>query len=266
MGNDENSAQSTFGSNGEIEEPEPTSTDEDAGNGTMDDGTEMGKYDTKGGFNQYIVGSALQKAIRRSDEELAAWSAWELVRSGYGWWYWNRMAIIAVEEFVSEDQTLVLIDTLERLAKKKWSMEDWEGIVCAIRAAIACARAPKSREHVHANRVFTAMKNERVKAEQEGREPEYDFPTIPDEAYDQHCLSGRKQNRGFHHFMTHSGRLDNETELGDEYKEFLMRNVEMAYPDKDISQDQITESDIKTATTPVEPGEHDRPHHYTPPK
>ncbi|QLG30021.1 hypothetical protein HUG10_20660 (plasmid) [Halorarum halophilum] len=259
MGNDE-SAQTTFGDGGEIQTPEPTSTDEDDSS-LKDDGTEMKKYDTKGGLDQYIVGSALQKAIRRSDEELAAWSAWELVRSGYGWWFWNRLAIIAVEEAVSEDQTLVLVDTLERLAKKKWSMDEWEGIVCAIRAAIACARMPKSREHVHGNRVFTAMKNERVAAEQEDRKPRYDFPEIPDEAYDQHTLMGRKQGRGFKHFMVHSGRLDNETEMGAEFKEFLMNNVEMAYPDKDISQSDISRSDIKRATTPVEPGEHDKKFH-----
>jgi hypothetical protein len=262
MGNEK---QTTFGSNGELEEPEPTSTDEDD-SGLKDDGTEMEKYDTKGGSNQYIVGSALQKAIRRSDEELAAWCAWELVRSGYGWWYWNRLSIIAVEEAVSQDDTVVLVDTLERMAKKKWSMDDFKGMVCAVRAAIACARMPKSREHVHARRVFTAMKNERVQAEQEDREPDYDFPQIPDEAYDQHCLGGRKQNRGFHHFMVHSGRLDNETEMGTGFKEFLMRNVEMAYPDKDISQDDITEADIETAITPVESGEHDDKFEYEPPE
>lgn len=261
MGNEESSAQATFGNDGDLETPEPSSTDDDAGNGLKDNGEEMQKYDTKGGFNQYIIGSALQKAIRRSQVELAAFSAWELVRSGYGWWYWNRMAIIAVEEIVSEDDSLLLVDTLERLAKKKWSMEDWEGIVCAIRAAMICARAPKSREHVHANRVFTAMKNERVEAEKEGREPEIDFPDIPDEAYDQHTLKGRKQGRSFHHFMVHSGRLSGETDLGTRYKEFLMRNVDMAYPDKDFEQSEVSEKDIELSIAPVEDGENDPKFH-----
>lgn len=253
--NSEKDKQLRFGDDGELE-PAEEESDQDR----LDDfDNPLGKFGTKSGDDLFLVGSALQKAIRRSDEELAAWSAWELVRSGYGSFFWNRLAIIAVEEAVSDDDTLVLVDTLERLAKDRWVVDEWKGIICAIRAAIACARMPKSREHVHANRWFRACKNERVQAKAEGREPEFDFPEMGDEVYDQHTSIGKKRGRGFKHFMVHSGRLTGETEWGEELKENLMRNIELAYPDKDISQESITEEDIELAITPVEPGEHDDP-------
>lgn len=224
-----------------------------------DFGEPLGKFGVKSGSDIFLVASAYQKAVRRSNEELASWSAYELCRSGYGNYFWKRTSIISVEEIESGDSSLLEVQALEQMAKEKWDVGEWEGIVCAIRAAITLARAPKSREHVHANRVFTAMKNERMAAANENRDPEYDFPELGDECFDQHTQAGRSQGRGFKHFMVHSSRLTGETELGLKFKEFLMNNVEKAYPDKDIRQDQITEEDIETALTPVEPGEHDEP-------
>ena len=70
--------QATFGSDGSLE----TDRTPDA-TGENDFGEEKDANETDGGYSRYVVSSLLQKAVRRSDEEAAAWAAWELARSGY---------------------------------------------------------------------------------------------------------------------------------------------------------------------------------------
>jgi len=247
---------------GTVDENAETDGGDDDDDGLDDFGNELGKYDTKGGQDMYIMGSVLQKAVRRSNEEQAAWAAWELVRSGYSWWFWQRMKMIVIEEAVSEDQTIVLVDHLfDWIKSSKYSMESWEGTITAIRAALAAARMPKSREYAGADAWFTAIANEQSAAHEEGREPEFEWPDIPDEAYDKHTMAGRKQGRGFKHFMVHSGRLAGNTDIGREWKRKALENAEVAWPWDDSGTHDLTDEEIDLAVSDVEPCEHDERYH-----
>jgi len=84
--------QATFGSDGSLE----TDTTPDA-TGDNDFGEAKEPNETDGGYSRYVVSSLLQKAVRRSDEEIAAWAAWELARSGYAWNLWDRLNLYVVE-------------------------------------------------------------------------------------------------------------------------------------------------------------------------
>lgn len=251
----DNDEQYRFGKNGNLE-PADEGHNED---GLNDFGEPLGKFGTKAGFDMWIMGSVLQKAIRRDDEERAAWAAWELVRSGYYWWYWKRLKMIAVEEAVSEDRTIELVRELyEWITDSEYEIDSWEGIITAIRAAIACARMPKSREYAGADAWFQAIANEQAAAAEENREPELKWPEIPDEAYDKHTQGGKAQGRGFKHFMVHSSRLSGNTEVGREWHRKALEHAETAWPEfKDIHD--ITNEEIELALTDVEPGEHDDP-------
>ena len=57
-------------------------------------GEPLDQYQTKGDYNMYLVGSALQKAIRRGDREVAMNAALELVRSGYEGFFHSRVSYI----------------------------------------------------------------------------------------------------------------------------------------------------------------------------
>lgn len=144
-------------------------------------GEELGKASTKAGFNRYDIASLYQKYVIKSGEERAAFAAKELVRSGHVKWFCDRTIPIVIEELLSEDQTLLLVEKLRELAfELKYDPDSWEATVIGIRAAIARARAPKSREHVNSEAYFGAIVSERAQAHEEDREPDFDFPEIPE--------------------------------------------------------------------------------------
>ena len=101
---DDEPRQATFGSDGDLD----TERDPDAD--TENDFGEPKQADeTDGGYSRYTVSSLLQKAVRRSDEEVAAWAAWELQRSGYGWNLWNRLNLYVVEDLRAGDEVALTI-------------------------------------------------------------------------------------------------------------------------------------------------------------
>ncbi|UHH24192.1 hypothetical protein [Halobacterium noricense] len=145
---DKSSDQLRFGENGELKEREEES--QSTAN-LKDDGDPMGRFQTKGGFSIFPVSSLLQKSVRRSDEELAAWAAWELVRSGYESMFWKRVLTIATEDISVRDDVTTQIRSLYKLgtgqenATSGWSGDEERGRICAIRAALTCAQAESSR-------------------------------------------------------------------------------------------------------------------------
>jgi hypothetical protein len=121
---------------------------------TNDFGKELEDNETRGGYNGYDVSSLLQKAVRRSDEERAAWAAWELVRSGYAWNLWDHLALYIVEDLRAGEDVALLVDRYERLANDRWEPGSWEGRLCGIHAALTAARATSTREAMYANEYF----------------------------------------------------------------------------------------------------------------
>jgi hypothetical protein len=214
--------QATFGSDGELRTDDEATNKADDGKGvtTNDFGDECGENETKSGVNRYTVSSLLQKAVRRSDEETAAWAAWELVRSGYAWNFWDRINLYVVEDLRAGHEVALTIDRYEELARERWSEDSWRGRLCAVHAALAAARATSSRESAHADDYFSELSAERANADEEGREPCFDHPADDleidgkyDVAFDQHTYEGKKRGRGGAFFRTHGARVGPEEEL-----------------------------------------------------
>lgn len=216
-----------------------------------DFGDERAWFETKGGFNRFTTSSLLQKAVRRSAEEEAAWAAWEMARSGWGENLWERLNLYAIEDLRAGDEATLLIARYEQLAKERWSMDSWEGKLCAIQAALTAARARSSRESVFANNAFNAIAQERIDARAEERKPRVRFPEEGDlepggkydVVLDKHTSAGSRLGRGREHFTVHGERIgpEEESEVARQWREVSMR----------LSPIEFTERQIEHTLTPV---------------
>jgi hypothetical protein len=255
----DNSDQLRFDEDGELEESDE---EEQTIKNVGDDGDPTGRFQTDARYNIFDVSSCLQKSIRRSDEEVAAWTAWELVRSGYESMFWKRILTIATEDVSVEDDVTTQVRTLYRLgtgqedATSGWSGNEERGRVCAIRAALMCAQAESSRLSDYMNNTFERIADERVTAAEEGRETRYDFPAgelNPDGQYDavfdMHTSIGSGKNRGYGHFLVHSSRTDSMTDLERQYKSINMELVKQA----DDTDAEFTELEVDHALSPANP-------------
>ena len=211
---------------------------------TNDFGEELGENETKGGYNRYDVSSLLQKAVRRSDGECAAWAAWELARSGYAWNLWDRLALYIVEDLRASEDVALLLHRYERLANDRWEPGSWEGRLCAIHAALTAARATSTREATYANGYFERVARERAAAREAGREPAYDFPVGDldpggafDVIFDQHTYAGAKRGRGGRYFTVHGARVgpEGESDLGRRWRERGLDLADRSYTDAELS-------------------------------
>lgn len=219
---------------GEVEGDEPM---------TDDFGEELDENATKGGYNRYDVSSLLQKAVRRSDEECAAWAAWELTRSGYAWNLWDRLALYVVEDLRAGADVAPLIERYERLATERWEDDSWEGRLCGIHAALAAARATSTREATYADGYFERVAEERAAAREEGREPEYDFPVGDlepggrhDVIFDQHTYDGKRMGRDGRYFTVHGARVGptGESAVGERWRRRSLDLAERTYSDAEL--------------------------------
>lgn len=233
----DNSDQLRFDENGELQE-----TDEDAGDAQdnlKDNADPMGRFESKAGFNIFALSSCLQKAVRRSDESIAAWCAWELTRSGFEKMYWKRVLTIATEDVAVDDSVISQVRELYQLgtgridAVDHWSGTESRGRISAMRAAIACAKATSSRRTDFMNETFDLIAEERIIAARDGRDPLYDFPAgdldpdgLYDVIYDMHTAGGSGRGRGYGHFLVHSSRTDHLSEAEVEFKRMNMELVE----------------------------------------
>ncbi|PAU82587.1 hypothetical protein CK500_13385 [Halorubrum salipaludis] len=206
--------QATFGSDGSLE----TDTTPDA-TGENDFGEEKEANETDGGYSRYVVSSLLQKAVRRSDEEVAAWAAWELARSGYAWNLWDRLNLYVVEDLRAGSDVALTIERYEELATERWEPAEWKGRICAIHAALAAARARSTREASNADAYFSAVAEVRAEARERGEEPAHDFPVGDlepegpfDAVFDGHTGEGARRDRGTRFFKTHGARVGPEGE------------------------------------------------------
>lgn len=171
------------------------------------------------GYNLGEVSSALQKAVRRSDEEQATWWAAELDQSGHGKHAWNRMLVILSEDIgLAWVEGPAVITSLmrvwtEAVAMRKPNMFER---LYVLHAAALLARAPKSRRLDHCLWATYGHMGRRFE--------------IPDEALDMHTARGRAMQRGEEHFEAEGSKLVNEADLGpDPYKPFYDAGSEEAY-------------------------------------
>ncbi|GAA0539982.1 hypothetical protein ABNG02_15495 [Halorubrum ejinorense] len=240
--------QATFGSDGSLE----TETTPDA-TGENDFGEQKEANETDGGYSRYVVSSLLQKAVRRSDEEVAAWAAWELARSGYAWNLWDRLNLYVVEDLRAGDEVALTIERYEELATERWEPDAWKGRLCGIHAALAAARARSTREASNADAYFGAVAEIRAEARERGEEPAHDFPVGDlepegafDAVFDGHTGEGSKRGRGTRFFKTHGARVGPE---GEDEQSARWQRLAMLL-DGDAEYD---ESELDRAVEPVDP-------------
>ena len=200
---------------GDSDEPvKPPKEDEKDEQRLTDSGDPQGPWRTKGEINRFTVSSALQKAVRRSDEELAGWAALELARSGFHSNLWDRLNLYAVEDLAAGQQAVNQISRYEELSQR-WENDEWRRIVCAIHAALTAARARSSRESPNAHGYFKEVAKERAAAQTEGREPTDEFPIdgeidlggLYDVVLDRHSKKGKSNGRDWKHFYTRAVRV-----------------------------------------------------------
>jgi hypothetical protein len=238
--------QATFGTDGTLEtDRPPEATGED------DFGDEKDPNETDGGFSRYVVSSLLQKAVRRSDEEIAAWAAWELARSGFGWNLWERLNLYVVEDLRAGQDVATQVARYEELATERWDADEWRGRLCAVHAALACARAQSSREAANADEYFGAVAERRAEAHERGEESGHEFPVGDldpegrfDAVFDGHTGEGSRRNRGTAFFKTHGARVgpEGEGELSARWQRLAMV----------LSSTEFDEEDIERALEPTD--------------
>lgn len=238
----DNAEQYRFGNDGQLEEP---ADEEDDGPTLNDWGEPLGRFGTKCGKSMFLISSALQKSIRRSDERRAAAYSYELVRSGYHGHLWKRLRTMCLEDIASQDPVMLLVLRYEELAEE-FGKTDWGGEVAAISAAIALARAESSREADWARWWFQVVAEERVK---DDADEKYSYPDIPDESFDKHVSHERSKGRGMDHFVLKSSRVTDETASGKHWKYEILQH-------EDFTDDP---EEIEEAVATLEPGEHDEP-------
>jgi replication-associated recombination protein RarA len=162
---------------------------------------------TVNGYEWAEVVSAMQKCIRRGQEEDALYWATELDKSGYGQHVWRRLLIITSEDVGLAEphlpaQVRALYDNWLDFKKAKKNAEN----MFIVHAVMILARAKKSR----------AVDNALVINYLE--QPEW--REVPDVAIDKHTLRGKRMGRGFEHFISEGSVVTNEdTSVDDPYKE-----------------------------------------------
>jgi hypothetical protein len=248
------------GDNGEQRTLDGETVDDDEGDEeqTNDFEEEMPYWETAGGFRRDVIVSALQSGIRRSDEEVASFCAFELVRSGVGYetQLYNRLVLICVEDLVAGNEAIEHVLRYEDLAKNRWEDSEWQRRLCAIAATLVAARAQSSRATTHANGYFSNTMEDRARAKQDDdHEPLYEPPVTEDDlsiggrldvTIDKHTRPGAgHHNRGWHQFRVHGARIgpEPETELGRkwwrrvleyDHPTYAYREPEEAYSEEEI--------------------------------
>jgi len=158
---------------------------------------------TTKGYEFFEAASALQKSIRRNEEDVALFFAVELYESGYDEYVWKRLRIISSEDIgLAEPFMPSTIQALYQSyvdQKKKKDEKNRPERLFLIHAVLLLCRAKKSRLVD-----WTLIHCWNTHADRE-------LP-IPDYAYDKHNAKGRSMKRGIRHFYEEGTILMNHAE------------------------------------------------------
>ncbi|MFV0518650.1 MAG: hypothetical protein ACK5LY_00110 [Lachnospirales bacterium] len=152
---------------------------------------------TKNGLEADLVISAMQKCIRRGEEEQALRFAYELYITStfHEEKMWNRLLVIAVEDIgFGEPNAPLLVKNLFDLHKEFPYMDGDRPIffMHAIRYMCKCQKE-RSTDHI---------KNIIMKEFEGGF-----VPTIPDYAIDMHTIKGRERGRDVFYFLDEASKV-----------------------------------------------------------
>jgi len=154
---------------------------------------------TKRGYDLYVVASALQKSIRRSDFKLAGYMALELFASGYGNYAWKRLLTVSAEDCygIVTKEIKALHDSYLFINKGK-KAKDHKGRIFISKAVIILCECLKSRDadilqNFVYDKKFSISDEEIEQVFDEVREQEK--VEIPEYVYDVHTLKGKRSGK-----------------------------------------------------------------------
>lgn len=165
------------------------------------------KLTTKKGYGFFEATSALQKAIRRSDEQTAIYFAVEFWNSGYDEYVWKRLKIITSEDVgLASPNMPAIINSLytfyAELKKKSDADSKSKGE----------SNRPERMYYIHAVLALTRAKKSRLvdyTLVSAWREHDDIYMDIPDYAYDMHNTKGKSMGRDVNHFYDEGTLIEN---------------------------------------------------------
>lgn len=151
---------------------------------------------TQSGYSRDEVISALQKDIRRGNEELAMFWALELVPQ-FEQYLWRRLQVIVQEDIGLAAPELLLLLPQQRELWFEFRAEGRDGPCRLIlaNAILAMCRAPKTRLADHFQCVINQKRLHGWR------------PDVPDYALDRHTRKGKAMGRGVQHWREEGCQL-----------------------------------------------------------
>lgn len=186
------------------------------------------------GYRMDEVVSALQKAIRRGEEQQALYWSREMLLSNYHGWLWKRLRVICSEDIgLAEPQLPTTIHALYCWFSELHKAKSGEATLPLTHAVLLLTRAKKSRLVCDACCTFE-LPQEAIEQFMGGK------PVVPDHALDQHTSKGRSLKRSIKHFIEEGAQLANAQ---DEDNEFAQ-----AWQSYWLTQPQATQLEIDSTT------------------
>jgi len=183
---------------------------------------------TKNGYPLDEVVSALQKAIRRGEMEMAFYWMYELYEGGFCKYLFRRLMVISIEDCGAINPVApIIVNNCYEMAKNTIDMSaniNWKNVDVFFpsMAVWHLVKFPKNRE---IDFVTEVVNNKRKK----GWKPE-----VPDVAVDEHTKRGRKLGRNYRDFLVHGSAVANEKVIGNnKYKKII------------LEQNGLTEEDVE---------------------
>jgi replication-associated recombination protein RarA len=162
---------------------------------------------TKNGRDPYELISALQKDIRRGNEEQAMHWALEMCPE-FEYWLWQRLIVIAHEDIgIANPQVMGLIPQMRDSYLEFRRKGRGSARLVLANAILLLARSPKSRLADHFQ---CAVNQDLIHG--------IHLP-VPDYALDKHTRKGKAKGRGFKHFVNVGTILENKSLDPDPYAE-----------------------------------------------
>ena len=163
---------------------------------------------TQNGYIMFEVVSALQKSIRRNDENGAMYWALEFLPK-FEAYLWRRLLIIAQEDIglASPDTVQFITTQCQAWFTMRRLGGNGECRLVLANTILSMCRSPKARLADHFQCVVTYSRNNGTKY------------AIPDYALDKHTLKGKQMGRGWDHFLTEGAKLIPAADIRDPYAE-----------------------------------------------
>ncbi|MCC6602138.1 MAG: hypothetical protein IT327_02950 [Anaerolineae bacterium] len=194
---------------------------------------------TQNSYELSDVISALQKDIRRGNEENAMYWAYELIPQ-FEFYLWRRLVVIANEDIGIAEPTIFMTIAVLRDQFFEFRKDGRNGTARLIlaNAILTMCRAKKSRISDHFQRFM-------MEEWQNGRKRE-----IPDYALDKHTSRGRTMKRGVQHWLDEGCLLIPEGDVPDPYAQTAQEHW-LNGRDKAAEWGQRSISSLKTSGPPT---------------